>query len=105
MWFKLMRAENVPTMQEWVEQNALTVLVVERDEHLRRFAGTAFYAYIERVEVKEDVFLRSATGNGQSPDQALWNLAKEIGGKFVVVNAYDKEQRRVLFAPRFVRLS
>jgi hypothetical protein len=59
-----------------------------------------WYAEIMGAEVKDDTILISAIGNGNTPAQALDNYVLQIRGKLIVLDAYNKEKRRVFQVPQ-----
>ena len=65
---------------------------------LRRYPNqngrwTARFSKSETKDNIDDCCLTGTYGNGVHPDNALWNYAKEISGKILVINAMDKERR------------
>lgn len=58
-----------------------------------------WYAKLDGAEVKEGSLLRSAYGDGVTPNAALRAYAKAISGKRIVLNATAPERRREYNVP------
>ena len=72
-------------------------LVMEINER-RNAAETGlprYYAHFEHVNVKEGCCLSSTFGNGNTPDEAIANYAKELSEKRLVVNAYKPDRKEI----------
>lgn len=56
-------------------------------------------ARFDGCEIKIGGCLRSAFGNGHSPDEAIASYIREIRGQRIVFNAYDEKRRREYTVP------
>ena len=63
--------------------------------------GEKFYASFVGVEIKEGEILRGAFGNGEIPDEAIANYAREISHKHLVKDAM-RTWRKEIIAPKLI---
>lgn len=68
--------------------NSEIVINEREDKSLPRY-----YAKFEHSDILDGAFLVGSYGNGNTIDEALINLAKEIECKTLVINAWTKERR------------
>jgi len=88
------------SLQEFAKVNDLVLEVNEREpEFLAGRKLPRYYVEFQRCEIKDDYILTSATGNGDTIEEALADYAKQISRKQLVFNAYDQDTRRVIYAP------
>lgn len=63
---------------EFLSQHLLDVKVTERDKSSAAYCGSNFYATIEYAESMEGGMLRGVTGNGDTVNDAVKDLARNI---------------------------
>lgn len=97
---KIELPEPRPTFEEWVEKHNLTVEVVDRD-HLPEDDPNRYYAHFPECEEKDGNILAGTFGDGATPEEAIRDYAKQVGGKHLVFHAWDAEKRYYLFPPIF----
>lgn len=86
------------TLQAFAEKQGLTLEVVERSPG--RVAGSGkFYAVFVGAEVKQGIMLCSESGEADSPEDAIFDYARRIAGRTLVLNAYDKVRRTAIVVP------
>lgn len=83
---------------EWMEKVAGVEIEV-RDRGVGSASRNRYYAFAVNVEVKEGTTLRSAFGNGSTPQEAVADYAAELANERLVVGAARKN-RVDLTAPR-----
>jgi hypothetical protein len=88
---------------DWLHRECLKVVVEERSIDLRGRDGHGhlprFWAEIPNAEIKGNGVLLSVTGNGETVDGAVRDLAAKTSERLLVLNAYQP-QRRELRTPR-----
>jgi hypothetical protein len=96
---KLFGAGEPTTLVEFADKHGLTLKVNERSSSLnengRLPSGSPFRRYwvnFTNVEIMTKGMLRGATGNGDTVDDAIKDLAGELAGERVVVGAYTKRR-------------
>lgn len=82
-----------PSIEEFAEKYNLTMKVTERDLRVRH--PQLYYARFDGAEIKGDCILRSAYGNGHTPEEAIANYANEISGKLLVIGAFTDGRREI----------
>jgi len=72
-------------------------LVMEINERRNAAANRLhrYYANFQHTEVKDGGFLCSAFGNGNTPDEAVADYAREISEKRLVLNAYTPDRKEI----------
>ena len=93
-------------LSAFADQHGLKMKVVERtrtDLHPSfPYGPNRWLAHFDDVEVKDGSVLIGTHGNGATQAQAIKNYAREISGKCLVVNAFNRETRREIYAPELV---
>jgi hypothetical protein len=93
-------------LSDFADQHGLKMKVVERtrtDLHSSiPFEPSRWFAYFDDVEVKDGSVLIGTHGNGPTQAQAIKAYAREISGKCLVVDAFNRETRREIYAPELV---
>ena len=81
--------------------------IIRCDLELRRYANQdgRWLAQIEHSEIKEGVFLKGIYGNGQTAIEALEDYIQMIRGRVLVINAYNREERKEYQVPDSIRLA
>lgn len=87
---------NTKTIEEFAEENDLTMVITERDMPMEL---GRYYAAFKNAEVKDGVLLRSEYGDGDSERAAIERYAATISGRTLVLNAYT-DDRRTIRVPR-----
>jgi hypothetical protein len=82
-------------IDEFAKRHGFHITINERTRVQAEFAGTRFYAHFDGVEEKDDCILRSASGQGNTPQEALDKYCRMIEGKLLVKDAYGKERQEV----------
>ena len=85
--------EEFVTLEEFAERHNLKMIVKERS-HIE--SPTRFYAYFDGAEFKDKSFLISMYGNGSNEQEAIYNYAREISGKLMVIGAYTDNRKEIL---------
>jgi len=84
------------TFEEFLVHKDIVVIVKERP---LSYNLPRYYAYATGVEIKEGSILISIHGNGNTQEEALQELKRELaGGKLLVKNAY-KSDREEFYTP------
>src|SRR5206468_11205767 len=71
------------SLQQLADQFTLNLHVYERDE------GPRFYAAFENVETKAPGVLVGTYGNGNTPEEAVTDYARQLTDKVLVIRAYQ----------------
>ena len=81
------------TIEAFAEQHDLTMEIHER----RRSIGAKdrFYAIFKSCEVKKGHYLLGSFGDGDTPEHAILQYAKNISGKVLVFNAWSKDRKEI----------
>ncbi len=79
----------------FVEHHKLAIIVAERSS---RYGLERYFARFDHVEIKDGVMLRSASGDGATPQAAIDALAATISGHRLVFDA-SGDSRREFTAP------
>ena len=72
-----------------------------RERHQSVGSSLRYIASFKHVEVGGNGFLRSAYGNGGTPEEAMRDYATKISEQFLVYKAYQKSRKEVQ-APRLI---
>jgi len=88
------------TLEDFADEHGLVMEVHERGGH-QSMSLSRFYAHFKSVEVSEGSVLKSAYGNGPTPEKAIANYTPEISERRLVVDAMT-EGRKEIQAPRFI---
>lgn len=68
-------------------------LVMRIEERSKQSGLPRYYAHFENCEVAEDGALIGSFGNGNTPEEAMADYAREIEGKRLVVDAFGPFRR------------
>ena len=88
------------TIEEFADHYRLTMEVRERSLSLH-YLGR-YMASFEDAEVKDGSVLISTFGNGDTPEEAISDYARQIEGKLMVIDAF-KPNRNEIWVPEFVK--
>ena len=80
-------------ISEFANKHDLVMEVNERDLPVGH--PLRFYACFAHTEVKDGCILIGTYGNGDCPEQAINNYAKEIQFQTIVVNARSQNRREI----------
>lgn len=101
--------ELVEALEEFVDEHDLELVCGRRTRKTVAWVQqntnpgpVKFWAQLRGVEEKADGLLRSSHGNGDTPDDAIADYARQISGKTLVVDAMDPEKRKEIVAPTWV---
>ena len=84
-------------LRKALDEHRLEIVLKDR----RTFHGASVSGNAEYKENRESKILRGATMTGQSPEEAAANLARELSGKLLVINAYQQNSRQEIQLPEF----
>ena len=89
------------TISGFAKKHGLIMEVHEREGDMIKKCGEGirFYAEFSRSEIKDGPILIGTFGDGRTPSEAIKNYATEISGKLLVINAYNKKERREIYVP------
>lgn len=87
------------TLQDFAERQDLVLEVNERDPELAREVGATYYVGFKDVQIKDGVFRRSTSGNGNTIHEAASDLARQLSRQTIVINAFDMAAPREVRAP------
>lgn len=85
------------TIEEFAVEHDLVMKIVERSTTSSPVQDR-FFCHFEHIEEKDGSCLISASGNGNTEQEAINDYAKRISEKYLVYNAY-KDDRRTIMAP------
>ncbi len=82
--------------------------VLNLDIEIRRYHNqdNRYCAQLEHCEVKDEPTsscISSAHGNGRTPEEAMQDYCNQIRGRLLVVNAFDKVERREYRVPMEIK--
>lgn len=81
------------TIEDFAERHGLTMVVRERhkpiDKHDR------YYAFFKNAEVKNNAFIISLFGNGQTPEEAIEEYSKFISLRTLIFDAKTDGRREI----------
>lgn len=83
------------TFTEFLNAHGLVVQIVESE------SGKGHHAKIERTEVKDGALLRGALGRGLTRAEALQDLARDVVGETLVVDAMQPTARTIEVPDKF----
>jgi hypothetical protein len=94
--------EKIPemTIEEYAEANDLEMVVRERETRLD--ADDRFYASFRNADVRGDHVLIGVFGNGNTPEEAIFNNAHKLDLKTLVVDWHEDKKRREIKPVRIV---
>lgn len=78
------------TLTEFAKKNGLTLTVRERGGDRGRLLQ--YFAYFSNVEVMRRGMLASLSGDGNTPDEAAADYARQLAGKRIAVDAYTPKR-------------
>lgn len=89
------------SFQEFCDRHGLTVTVNERiPDVIKTFGASRWYATFNlMVEIAAEGMLTSTCGNGDTPDDAVSNLARQLNGNMLRIGG--REVKRVLAPNRW----
>jgi hypothetical protein len=90
------------TFAQWAEELDLTMHVSERMRDMWHYGR--YYASFRNVEISERGLLVSASGNGDTPEEAIEAYANAlVGGRRLVIDAYKESRREVVTPNEWVK--
>ncbi len=78
------------SFDDFVDKHQLELLIGERS---LVYGLSRYFARFDHIEIKDGSMLMSASGNGDTPQDAIDALAKEIAGRRLVFDAYGSGRR------------
>ena len=96
MKIKMFPAERM-TISGFAKKHGLIMEVHEREAEMGEWLR--FHASFPNAEIKVGPGLIGSFGDGRTPLEAIKNYATEISGKLLVINAYNKKERREIYVP------
>jgi hypothetical protein len=81
------------TIEEFAEREGLIMEVVERPRNIPY--NFPFYANFDHAEIQQGGFLIGAYGNGNTPEEAIENYARQISGLILIFNAYRDDRKEI----------
>ena len=88
---------SVVPLKRFASEHNLVMKIVERSpQDIRHFGIARFYAHFKDVEIMDNGFLEGATGEGNTPKDAVKDYAKKIAGKRIAWRAYQKDRRNIV---------
>lgn len=86
---------------DFIERNGLSILVTERERHLReRLQLPTYFADIELTGARDgSCMLTSLSGNGRTPEGAIDDLAEQCRGRLLIYRPAGGEHRREIQCP------
>jgi len=80
-------AEQPETLVEFGDKHGFELIVNERGNDRSR-GVERYYASFKDVEILDKGMLIGAVGNGNTPDEALYDYAKRLAGRKIVFKAW-----------------
>lgn len=82
------------SIEQFADNHGLVMVVRERPND-RRAGLCRFYAQFKGAEIKEDCFLVGMFGDGNTPEDAIYDYSKRISRKLLVVDAMANSRREI----------
>lgn len=94
------------TIEEFAERHDLVMCVIERHKWIRKGARTLprYYASFKNSDISKPGVLVGASGNGETPEEAITDYASEISEQLLVIEAATPIEKRIQ-VPRLVALT
>lgn len=100
MKIQIKRVGGAPiSLDEFAAQHNLTMDVIERNLADWQFVGARYYAEFHGAEIKDGSCLVGATGNANTPEEAIADYVNQIRGCLLVFNPGDPNRRREIQCP------
>lgn len=85
------------TFAEFADKHGLEMQVAERtiDDYIKRHKIARWCAHFKHAEVKGPGILSSVSGNGDTPEQAIADYARQLPGQLLVIDAFRPTRREI----------
>ena len=93
-YLKLFENKNFNSFYKWLDENYLTFDVRGRKVPRESLWYAASIERGETLEEKGSGILNSDFGKGDTPEEAIQDYIETIKGKILVIDAYDKANRK-----------